>query len=385
MTRLCIALSFALLLPFAAHAEEDKGYKGLWLSTPYPAITIAANEPVTIDLTMHNQGLPPENVALSVRDLPEGWRAAFLGNGRPISGVFVSPDSTTDVKLRVEPPEEVDSGTYRFQLVATGRQAQAELQLALTLGQVLPRRLTLKPQFPALQGSADSQFDFRVALENQSGQDTLVNLTVDAPEHFQVTFTEAYGSQQLTSIPLKAGESKDLSVKVDPPSGVEAGQYKVAVHAATQGASADTELTLDVTGSPKLRLTGPEGLVSGRAYAGEETSMQLTVANTGSAPADVIDLSSTEPSGWTIKFEPSKIEGLAPGGRREVKALITPAAKALAGDYMVTLRARTGGATESQDFRIAVLTSTLWGIVGVVVIAAALVVVGIAVTRYGRR
>lgn len=385
MTKLSFLFVVILSLSVPALAKDNPSYKGLWLSTPYPALTVAASKPVTIDLKMHNEGLPPENVALMVRDLPDGWHAAFLGDGRPVNAVFVSPDAATDLKLRVEPPANIKSGTYRFQLAAKGDDGQANLQLALTLGQVLPRRLTLTPEFPALRGSAGSDFSFKVTLENQSGQDTLVNLTADAPKEFEVSFTEAYGSQQLTTIPLKAGATKDLSVKINPPHDIAAGTYAVEVHAAADGAAADTKLSLDVTGRPELALSGPEGLVSGHAYAGEETAMQLTVANTGSAPADTVELTSSEPSGWKIQFEPAKIEHLTPGGKREIKAMITPAAKALAGDYMVTLRANAGGASKSEDFRIAVLTSTLWGIVGVVVIASALVVVGLAVMRYGRR
>jgi uncharacterized membrane protein len=39
----------------------------------------------------------------------------------------------------------------------------------------------------------------------------------------------------------------------------------------------------------------------------------------------------------------------------------------------------------SSDFRITVTTSTLWGIVGVGIIAAALLVLVGAVARFGRR
>ena len=43
------------------------------------------------------------------------------------------------------------------------------------------------------------------------------------------------------------------------------------------------------------------------------------------------------------------------------------------------------GAAKTADFRITVMTSTLWGIVGVGLIAVAVVVVGLAVMRFGRR
>jgi len=59
---------------------------------------------------------------------------------------------------------------------------------------------------------------------------------------------------------------------------------------------------------------------------------------------------------------------------------------AIAGDYQATIRANaTGGQSESANFRITVLTSTLWGAVGIGVIAISLLVVVFAVARFGRR
>ena len=53
--------------------------------------------------------------------------------------------------------------------------------------------------------------------------------------------------------------------------------------------------------------------------------------------------------------------------------------------HSVTMRAEAGEANKSSDFRVTVRTSTLWGLVGVLVIAAALVVLVIAMLKYGRR
>jgi uncharacterized membrane protein len=65
---------------------------------------------------------------------------------------------------------------------------------------------------------------------------------------------------------------------------------------------------------------------------------------------------------------------------------LTPADKAIAGDYQITARANAaGGLSESANFRITVLTSTLWGAIGIAIIAIALLVVVFAVARFGRR
>jgi uncharacterized membrane protein len=42
-------------------------------------------------------------------------------------------------------------------------------------------------------------------------------------------------------------------------------------------------------------------------------------------------------------------------------------------------------ADASADYRVTVSTSTSWGLVGIAIVAIALIVVGFAVARYGRR
>jgi len=64
---------------------------------------------------------------------------------------------------------------------------------------------------------------------------------------------------------------------------------------------------------------------------------------------------------------------------------IKPSDKTVAGDYMLTITARSENLSDSRDFRITVVTSTLWGIVGIGIIVIALGVVGWAVSRFGRR
>jgi uncharacterized membrane protein len=64
---------------------------------------------------------------------------------------------------------------------------------------------------------------------------------------------------------------------------------------------------------------------------------------------------------------------------------VTPSERAVAGDYMVTLRAAGGPVSEDVQFRTTVRTSTLWGVAGLGAIAAAVLVLGVAVMRYGRR
>ena len=96
-------------------------------------------------------------------------------------------------------------------------------------------------------------------------------------------------------------------------------------------------------------------------------------------------MSASPPSGWSVTFEPKQIASIAPNQTREVNVKIKPSERAVAGDYMVTLRSGGGGLSESVQFRTTVRTSTIWGVAGLGVIAAAVLVLGGAVMRYGRR
>jgi uncharacterized membrane protein len=86
-----------------------------------------------------------------------------------------------------------------------------------------------------------------------------------------------------------------------------------------------------------------------------------------------------------VTFEPKEIDRIPPNEIKEVQALVTPAAKAIAGDYVTTMRASARGESANSNFRITVTTSTMWGIAGVGIIGIALLVMVGAVARFGRR
>jgi hypothetical protein len=105
----------------------------------------------------------------------------------------------------------------------------------------------------------------------------------------------------------------------------------------------------------------------------------------GFAAAEQVELSGTAPNGWKVTFEPKSIDSIAPGQTREAQALVTPSEKAIAGDYATTLRAASKGENATANFRVAVTTSTMWGMAGFGIIGVALLVLVGAVARFGRR
>ncbi|HXQ34691.1 MAG TPA: NEW3 domain-containing protein, partial [Anaerolineales bacterium] len=92
------------------------------------------------------------------------------------------------------------------------------------------------------------------------------------------------------------------------------------------------------------------------------------------------------PAGWTVTLNPDTIVEVPANNEIDVTAEVKPADNAISGDYIVTFHAQPNeSASKNADFRITVQTSTLWGAVGIGLIAVAVVIVGMAVTRFGRR
>ena len=383
------AALFALLAAPSVRADDTQAapphVKGLFLTTDYPSVAARVGEATTIKMKLQNYDLPPERVALSVDGAPKGWNPVLLGDNVPVTAAMPATNENVAVNLRVDVPADAPAGTQHLVVHAKGQGVSTDLPIDITTGGDLPAQLSIKAKLPSLDGTPTTEFDYDFTVTNQSDKDLLVKLAAQVPQGFQTSFMEEYGTQELSSIPIEAGKDKDLKVKVTPPSAITAGTYPIAVQASSEGASADTQMQMVITGQPKVKLSGEDDRLNADAEAGVATPIKLTVENTGSAPANDITMSGSPPSDWKVTFQPDKIETLAPTQKQDVEALLTPSAKAIAGDYMTTFNANGKGNSSSADFRITVATSSLWGIAGVGIIAVAFLVLVGAVARFGRR
>ncbi len=374
-----------LCLAAAAAAAERPDVKGLYLLADYPAVSVQPGTTANIPIKLQNYGVAPERLQLSVSGVPAGWTATLLGGGQPIAAAMPATDAGVSLELRLEVPANAGSGTQTVTVSAAGQGNTVSLPIAVTLAQQLPAKLKVDTALPALRGTAKSSFEYQLTIKNDSGRNLTVSFTAQAPKNFETSFTEAYGSQELSSVAIEAGKSKDVKLKVRPPSSVDAGTYPVSVTVSAEGATAKTDVSLEIIGQPRLSISGRDGLLSMRAEAGQQATFPIIVSNTGSAAADDIELSGNAPSGWKLEFNPKTIAKIEAGKDAEAQALVTPTEKSLAGDYQTTLRASSRGETASSQVRVTVVTSTVWGIAGVGIIAAALLIMVGAVVRFGRR
>jgi len=393
-TLMAAALGATLMAPLPLGAQETPAAQqsaqlsGFWLTTSWPEMTIKPGETQSVSLSLRNEKLPPQRATIEVSGVPEGWEWSLKGGGREVTAAIVSPDSTERLTLELTPPGDASTdGEHAIEVRARTATETVTLPLVVRLSETeeVASGLSLEPELPALRGTARSTFSFKIRVKNEGAEDGLFNLTASVPAGFQTRFKKGYGSEEITGLPIAAGATETVTMEVIPSRGVAAGRYEAGFEVSGEGLSGTTQLSLDVTGEPQLAIVGPQERLSGEAVAGRESSFTFTLVNTGTAPATDLELSATPPSGWTVAFEPQDIAQIAPNSTGEVSVKITPSEQAIAGDYMVSVRASNDTVSESVQFRVTVRTSTMWGAAGLGVIAVAALVLGGAVMRYGRR
>jgi len=357
------------------------------LTTDFPGVAVKPGETKTLSLTLYNYTDTGRTVDLAVVRVPAGWEAILKARGMRVHQAYVGPKEesrpgSTFLDLEVRVPKDARPGDYPILLTAGGSQLPLSLRVSREAGE---QAVELTTQYPELRGPAGAQFQFPVDLTNRTGEDQTFQLSVQGPQGWKVELTPRFEDRQVASIGVRNGATQSLEVKVTTPERIAAGTYPVVVKASSPAGEATLNLNTVVVGTYELRLTTPTGRLNAQGVAGRDSPLKLVVENTGTAELHNITFSSDVPVNWTVKFDPQRIDVLEPGKTREVTATLRPDSRAIAGDYAMTLRAQAAEASTSSTFRVAVQTPTLWGWVGVGIVA--LVLAGLFGTFrvYGRR
>ena len=367
------------IIPMSYTHANDSIPKSVILYTPYTKISVSPGASIDYSIDLINNTDQLMNANLSVSGLSASWKHEMKSGGWSLSQLSVLPKEKKTFNLKVEVPLKVNKGNYHFVVYA----GNAKLPLDVVVAQKGTYQTEFTTDQPNMQGNSKSTFTFNAVLKNQTADQQLYALMSNAPRGWNVIFKPNY--KQATSAQVEANASQNVSIDVTPPANVEAGNYKISVRAVAGNTSADLDLEVVVTGTYQMELTTPRGLLSTEITAGDVKRLELVVRNTGSSLLKDIQLSSGKPTDWEVSFEPAKIEMLKAGETTTVTAVMKASKKALPGDYIATMEARTPEVNATAQFRIAVKTPMLWGWVGILVIVVAVGGVYYLFRKYGRR
>ena len=351
------------------------------LSTPYPAVAVPPGQKVSFKISVRTD--TSDRVNLQVTDAPEGWITSLRGEGFVVDSVQTSGNTPVELTLDVTVPEGAPAGSGRVVIAANASPARDTLPLDIRVEEGAAGQVTMTSDFPTIDGAAGANFSFSVRLTNDTAEDQTFALSATGPAGWDVQARPS-GQSQAASANVTAGGNTTINVTATAPEGTDAGEYPIVVQAVGANSTTEQDLTARVTGSFDLSVSTPSGVLNASGNAGSTIDQTISVENTGTGALENVALAGTAPSGWTVTFDPPALN-IAAGDTATSVAHIVPSSDAIAGDYIVKMRASNDQANGEADIRVTVETSLLWGIVGIGLIV--LVIVGLAYVfrRYGRR
>ena len=375
------ALYFILITGIAAYGRGAVSEKdSVLLYTPFTKISIPPGESIDYTIDVINNGEKLETLDLAVTNLPRNWNYTLKSGAWNVKQVSVLPGEKKSLTLHVEVPYQVNKGNYRINVVAG-----ADHTLPLTVN--ISEQGTYKTEFSTrqanMEGNSGSLFTYNADLRNRTAEKLTYALQGEVPRGWTIIF-KANG-KQVTSVEADPNSTVSVGIEVKPADQVEEGKYIIPVRAMAGSSSGDLALEAVITGSYKIELTTPTGLLSTNITAGEKKEIDLVVKNTGTSILSGVNLSSSAPVNWEVTFDPKEIETILAGRETSVRATVKADKKAIPGDYITNFEARTPDASSKAAFRMSVRTPMLWGWIGILIILAGIGTVWYLFRKYGRR
>ena len=361
------------------------------LILPFRDVTVGQGQEVTMDTEVVNRTKNPVRVSLAIEGVPEGWEVGF--NSRypsyPVRSVMVQGEKSTTIEFKAKVSDKTKPGNYEVKVSAKdeiGKTAYGDkILFRITSKKVETGGLKLTSQYPVLTTPSGQTLKFTVDLKNETNKPLTASLISQAPAGWAIRFKPQFGDTQISSIQLKENATETLSVEIDSPLQAKAGEHPVTVRARAGAFEASTNLKVTLRGVTDLKMGTTGGTLNASVTAGQKTPVPFVVVNSGTAPVRNLAFVTKKPDKWTIDFKPDKIDSLNSGELREISMEITAPARAIAGDYEITILANSQDTNKSLAFRVTVATATLWGWIGALIVAAVVLGLGVVFVRLGRR
>lgn len=352
-----------------------------------------------LEIQLMNIGDNSTKVYVSLRDSAGVIVGYPLYNVGAMDGNWGSNASTLTFKL----PENYRSVNVVFEYyVEKGVEiTKVKGQETIYLPEVTkPFRVSLSSSTPSVQAELDGTASYQVTLTNEGEAGHVDFIVRGLPSSITPGFY--IGSQKILSVALEKEESKTLTLYLylpSSPSGFEVGKeigFDVFALNENQMEAYKNGASLDNLGASTLRLyLIPEGAPAlglslenqfARVKAGEEIHTTAMVSNTGTQPAEDVELNVKDlPYGWSIFINPDKISSIDAGEKTNVDVIVVLSDDAAPGRYEFTITATSGSYSASKSFEVRVEETGSSQILWMFAIIFAVIIVAGIMVKFRRR
>lgn len=232
---------------------ERKNY-GLDIDVKSPTLTVAVGEKPLYEMKLSNVGKSDDTYTLSSADLPDGWYSRYRETAESkeeISEIFIRAGEEKTVFYEVIPPYSVDTGDYEFksEIISSSGESYTGDFRASVKGKSELQVFSEKYRYEVTKGGS---VDVPVTIYNKGTGVAITNIAVEVstPEGWQV------GVSPKTIPSIMPGEKKTVTLKVVPPSGVAASEYKITLKVKSDQGEKSDDLRIVVNESSIIGILG---------------------------------------------------------------------------------------------------------------------------------
>lgn len=259
-------------------------------------------------------------------------------------------------------------------------------------GPKIEEKIILSPLYPKVESIAGGTFEFNVEFSYIGLESKVFDIKFTSPKGWEVYMTPRYEKEKkISSVTLKPSltsreEFRIVAMAPDWPL-PDPGDYKITVDATSDTVSGSTEITAVITAFYFMTMVPTNERYDTTAKSGEDNIYSISIGNLSTDFVEDIKFSSSNPEGWSVTFNPDKIEVMEAFSEQTVEVTIKPPAKTVAGDYLISIRAsgKQASSEDKMDVRVTVETPTIWGWVGVAIIVIVIIGLILVFMRFSRR
>jgi len=356
--------------------------------------------PVSFGAFVENKYQSRENFQISLVSKPEKWGVDLLStDGARITKLGVPGGGSQQFNVIVNPPLNATEGDYEILVAACPEKGNQSvlLPLSVTINPELAKNEDLSAYVEfnsSIVGLAirpEKTAEFAVSLRSRYDHPLKLNLEVlSQPKGWNTEFiTNNNEDERLSSLMLAAGEEQAFTIKVKPFQNATSGIYPITVAAVNGNRAVSRQLEVDINSNLEnaelLKVDpSPNELT---LNPGGSSEVRVNVENRGNEALKDVTLEINEVTGITNQIQGfGTIDELEAGESKSIPVQITANANAGSGIKEIFIRAKSGDIVSSEkSIKVNVEKSSSSGLLGIALLAFAVIVLVFVVRKFGRR
>ena len=226
-------------LPIAITVSKQGTYQTDF-TTNQPNMQGNSKSSFTFNATLKNQTAEQQLYALMAQ-APRGWNVVFKANYKQATSAQVEPNATQNITIDINPPANVEAGSYKIPVRATTSTTSAELELEVVITGTYQMELTTPRGLLSSEITAGDNKNIDLIVRNTGSAELKdIQLSANKPVDWEVTFEPTKINR------LKAGETANVTATVKASKKALPGDYVTKISTKTPEVNSSADFRIAV-------------------------------------------------------------------------------------------------------------------------------------------